>query len=104
DGNPSENSERVRACALQSLNHCLGCYHSPPEPVGGELKEKPQPLPASVQAPVAALKSTIQLSAYYTQLDKKPMAEVVERARKVAAAASNNVPLTPKPTEPCLRE
>ncbi|OAI55096.1 hypothetical protein AYO44_02860 [Planctomycetaceae bacterium SCGC AG-212-F19] len=104
DGNPSENSERVRACALQSLNHCLGCYRSPPEPVGGEQKEKPQPLPPSVQAPVEALKSKIQLSAYYMQLDKKPMAEVVARARQVAAAASPTGPLAPRPSENSFRE
>jgi hypothetical protein len=104
DGNPSENSERVRACALLALNHCLCCYRSPAEPVEGEEKEKPQPLPAAVQGQVAAVKSGLQLSAYYQTVEKKPMADVVARARKVAAAASGSGPLAPRPTETCLRD
>ena len=117
DGNPSENSERVRACALASLNHCLCCYRSPAEPVDGDEKEKaqpltgaagqrlqPQPLPAALQGPLAAFKGSLQLTPYYAKVDKKPMAVVVARARKVAEAASGSGPLAPRPTETCFRD
>jgi hypothetical protein len=114
DGNPSENSERVRACALAALNHCLCCYRSPPEPFQGEDKEKapppsaqrlqPQPLPAGVQASLAAFNGSAGLSPYYAMVETKPMAVVVARARKVAEAASGSGPLAPKPTETCFRD
>lgn len=113
DGNPSENSERVRTCALASLNHCLCCYRSPPEPVQAEDKEKappaaqrlqPQPLPAGVQSSLAAFNGSAGLSPYYTMVERQPMAVVVTRARKVAEAASGSGPLAPHASQTCIRD
>jgi hypothetical protein len=45
DGNPSENSARVKAAATEALAHCLSCYH---ETATEEPKEKPKEPPETI--------------------------------------------------------
>src|SRR5947209_3506050 len=40
DGNPAELSQRVKALAVKSLNHCTHCFVEIQKPAGGP-KEKP---------------------------------------------------------------
>ncbi len=95
DGNPSENSPRVRASAEAALSHCLACYteivpvppdgkkiegpggiERPPLPPGGSAKT-PDKLPGISKAPV-------QPGDYYKQVEARSKQEVVEEARTVA--------------------
>jgi hypothetical protein len=84
DGNPSENSERVKAAAMMALQHCLVCYVEEIEP---KRPEKP-PKPATQPAAVKELNLDLQPIAYYVQLDGKPAAEVTANARQVIAEAT----------------
>ena len=44
DGNPVENSPRVRAAACLALKHCLACYQGvPAAPTEAERPEAPPP-------------------------------------------------------------
>lgn len=93
DGNPSENSDRVRFLALAALHHCLECYVKivPVDPTNsGKESAKPlaritpQPLPAAVHNSLGFGK----LPPYYAQVERTPLAEVVNRARQVAQTAT----------------
>lgn len=66
DGNPSENSPRVKAAALAALEHCVKCYSEAlPEPVAPEKGPPPKPLAAlePLPTPVATVGSDPLLKA-----------------------------------------
>jgi hypothetical protein len=92
DGNPAETCERVKAAAYTSLQHCLACFS---EEVPGEVKKGPEvPVPEKVipekVSPVSASEGDKNeiFSAYYRNLDKKPMSATVEEARKASESFS----------------
>jgi hypothetical protein len=111
DGNPSENSARVRQAAEEALNHCLACYSevvpapsapvkppptpertNPPRPEGG-------PSPEGTRRPVAALEGgDIQCVAYYQHMENRPLADVVTDARRVLAKARDEAGMDSIPT------
>jgi hypothetical protein len=84
DGNPSEPSERVRAAAERSLEHCLVCFKEVvKEP------ERPERPPASPPRPAAALPvglraTNLQLVAAVAPPDDG-MAQTVANARRAVA-------------------
>src|SRR5262249_48040084 len=93
DGNPSENSERVKAAALFSLQKCLACISmAPPVPVEvgpepipppeGETPRKTKPEGERPPAAIGALNRS--LPPYYKRLHKVPMTEVLDNARRTA--------------------
>jgi hypothetical protein len=94
DGNPSENSERVKAMAMLALQHCLVCFVDEEEPKPPELPKKPPPAKVPPPpAPTADLDYELPNLAYYDNLDRVPVGQVLLEARKVAQAAP------PKPTD-----
>jgi hypothetical protein len=93
DGNPSENSPRVRAAALAALHHCLDCYSEVlPEP----QKPEPAPPPAPAGAPVASGTGVQQTNAVLRPVDE--MTAAVDAARQVLAHAERQPPLPPPMT------
>ncbi|MBL8800308.1 MAG: hypothetical protein JNM56_40890 [Planctomycetia bacterium] len=100
DGNPPENSERVRNAALVSLHHCLSCYHDIQlvDPNAGRPKEGPVTANPSKRDEVDETKSKIKLPAHYVEVEKKPFADVVANARRVAKAAESEKEVNVLPT------
>jgi hypothetical protein len=100
DGNPPENSDRVRAAALVSLHHCLGCYHDIQlvDPNAGRVKEVPVSANQPKRDEMDETKSKIKLPAHYVEVEKKPIAEVVANARRVAKAAEAETEVHVLPT------
>lgn len=94
DGNPSENSDRVKAAALAALQRCLACYTEDEEP---PPLEKPPPKPPAKPPgkPVAGLEVRPEFLLYYDAVAKKPSAEVLDNARRVLASKSASVPAQP---------
>jgi hypothetical protein len=87
DGNPGETCERVKAAAYTSLQHCLACFS---QEVPGDIKKGPEvPVPEKVQ-PTAAVGDDDKpiFTAYYRNLDKKPMSQTIEEARKASESFS----------------
>jgi hypothetical protein len=96
DKKPAEVSPRVKAAAEIALQHCLECYkeivpakEKEKEPEGGTKPKGPEtappPAPGAPPAPAARLDSAVQQTAYYDQVDSKPMPEIVINARRVLA-------------------
>lgn len=89
DGNPAETCERVKAAAYTSLQHCLSCFS---QEVPGDVKKGPEvPVPEKpekVQPTAGADGETPIFTAYYRNLDKKPMAQTIEEARKASESFS----------------
>lgn len=79
DGNPPENSQRVRMQALTSLQHCLSCYKEKTEPVRPEFPGNVLPKPADMGA-AKAIPEDFQLVSYYMNLDKTPSTVILSRA------------------------
>lgn len=79
DGNPAENSQRVRMQALNSLQHCLSCYKEKTEPVRPEFPGGTLPKPADMGA-AKAIPEDFQLVTYYMNLDKTPSMAILSRA------------------------
>lgn len=100
DGNPPENSDRVRAAALVSLHHCLSCYHDIQlvDPNAGRIKEVPVGANQPQRDEAAEAKSKIKLPVHYVEVEKKPLAEVVANARRVAKAAEAETEVHVLPT------
>jgi hypothetical protein len=95
DGNPTENSERVKAAAAASLAHCLACLADvvpltlePPTKV--PVKEGPREGPKEGPEKLTATPAT-----YYEQVQKAPLQDVVSVARRTLEKA--NVPIAPNP-------
>lgn len=75
DGNPSENSPRVKAAALVALHHCVDCYVEPlPEPVRPEKAPLPKP---------DAGGSTVEKTDTPTSSSRESMADLVADARRL---------------------
>jgi hypothetical protein len=79
DGNPAENSERVRQQAINSLQHCLICYKEKSNPVRPELPGEPPVKPKEVGAATNSDKD-FQLAAYYVNLEKAPASTIIANA------------------------
>lgn len=82
DGNPSENSERVKAAALAALQRCLTCYTDEDEPTPPEAPPKKPPAKPPAK-PVAGLDSKPECLVYYDEVDKMPSLGVLNEARRV---------------------
>lgn len=94
DGNPSENSERVKAAALGALQRCLACYKEDEEPP--PLEKPPAKPPAKPPSkPVADLEVRPEFLLYYDAVAAKPSVEVLDNARRVLASKSATVPAPP---------
>lgn len=98
DGNPSENSERVKAMALAGLQHCLMTYVDEEEPKPPELPRKPPPekVPPAPAAAAAAAEWYDGLPlpnlAYYDGLDRVPVADTILAAKKMVQTAASTPP------------
>src|SRR5438552_17198002 len=68
DANPYENSERVKAAAAGSLQHCLACYEERPQ---RPEVPKPKPEQPAQEKPTAMQNNAIQLTTYYVQADQR---------------------------------
>lgn len=78
DGNPSENSPRVKAAAMAALQHCIDCYSEQlPEP------ERPERAPV----PKAVADGRIQPVA-----EADPLAKAVANARRILADSRRRQP------------
>jgi hypothetical protein len=92
DGNPSENSERVRMQAQIALTHCLECV---PQKVDTDNKEKPNiEKPGGKNAngtsqTNAATAATAQLASYYGNEKPRTQSQIIEDARRALEAANN---------------
>jgi hypothetical protein len=102
DGNPSENSDRVRWAAEAALTNCLARVCTAPaveppqvEPVTPE-KPKPEVEPPQkkkkeeVEKPGGVTQADSQLPEYYAHLAKVPFQEVVARAERTLAEMHKN--------------
>lgn len=110
DGNPSETSERVRAVAMGSLQHCLGCYESvetvpevpaPPPPVlerreRGPVERVPAPLPPPQPLPPSGAPPVPGFS-YYDHLENRSIAQVVSDARRSVDKLTHQLPAQETP-------
>ncbi len=94
DGNPSENSARVRMAAEFALNHCL---ETVPQKIeggektnGGEKKSQkaPEKLPEKTAQQGEASEEHIHLTAYYAKQQSRPWGQVIEEARRAMEKAS----------------
>lgn len=90
DGNPSENSERVKAAALGALQHCVACYCD--EDFEPQRPEKPPT--GTKPPPLAELKNDPNRLAYYNRLDEHPSEEILANARRALAATAVVIPQT----------
>jgi hypothetical protein len=108
DGNPYENSERVRMAAEVALMHCVSVAPVKVEggektgETGGEKKseKKPDKLPekAAQQGEVGE-DQHLQLAAYYVKQQSLPWAQIIEEARRaVDKAGSMQAQTTTLPT------
>jgi hypothetical protein len=82
DGNPSENSPRVRAMAAAALQNCLA-FHYHPTPLPPEVPQRPEQPVLDQQSRAGG----VQLTAYYTQIAGKPMGQAISEAQRALAAA-----------------
>jgi hypothetical protein len=81
DGNFAETSERVRAAAAAALAHCLSCFAE----VREKLPDEPSrhvSLPPGRKAQTAAAPDVPGFTDYYRQVDRVPMSEWVEAAKR----------------------
>jgi hypothetical protein len=109
DGNPSENSERVKAAAYFALGRCLATVPlAPPAEVMPEqgppppILEKPrETIPPPETAPRAEGKVSAVLPAYYQRLESSRKDQVIARARQTLAMSSVSLPV---PTQPRTNE
>ena len=110
DGNPGEDSPRVRAAATGALQHCLACYVAiapppplpPPTPLAPPKEELPPgerspvkvlplvPAPPAVptpvppgMAPVAGAQRFVRPATYHAPVQERTMEQVVQEARLV---------------------
>jgi hypothetical protein len=85
DSNPVELSERVKAAAELSLQHCLECYREIVPAKTGPERTKP---PEGGTPPPPMADANVKQTAFEEQLQNKPSAEVIENARRVLAEAT----------------
>ncbi|MFI4874373.1 MAG: HEAT repeat domain-containing protein [Blastopirellula sp. JB062] len=78
DGNPSENSPRVRIMAVEALTHCIDC---------GQLFERPEQNYDRPEFPEGALPvNQTALTAYYQKATQRSSDELLAAARQTVAA------------------
>jgi len=82
DGNPSENSLRVRAAAAEALAHCSS---APIESIPPQPPERPEPVPPEVPSPALpdvppAIGS--RSDQYYNRADQMPRETLLAQARE----------------------
>lgn len=97
DGNPSENSERVKAMALMALQHCLLTYVEEDEPKPPEVPKTPAPPKVPPPPPTAAAEwegLPLPNMAYYDNLDRAPASETIAAAKKALEVANAAPPKT----------
>jgi hypothetical protein len=96
DGNPSENSERVKSMALLALQHCLLTYVDEEEPKQPEVPRVPGPPKVPPPPPPAASAEWEGLPlpnmAYYDNLERVPASETIAAAKKALQVASASPP------------
>ncbi len=90
DDNPSETSPRVRSAAFTALNSCLCKVKLPPTPPAPT--ESPAEVPDPIGARGAKTSASVILTAYYSKLEERTLAEVVASAKKTASAAAKRGP------------
>lgn len=88
DGNPSENSERVKATALAALQRCLACYVDEDEPERLEKPPKKPKTPPAKPSPAAGIEIDAERLAYYDDVAHKPSREVLDQARRTLTQAA----------------
>jgi hypothetical protein len=108
DGNPYENSERVRMAAEVALMHCVSVAPIKVEggektgETGGEKKseKKPDKSPEkTAQQGEVGEEQHLQLTAYYVKQQSRPWAQIIEEARRaVDKAESMQTQTTTLPT------
>lgn len=90
DGNPSENSPRVRMTAVEALVTCVSC---------GQLFERPEQNYDRPEFPEGALPGiSTTLNAYYQDAQKKSTDELLAAARQTVNAFRSIAPPQPSPT------
>lgn len=83
DGNPSENSPRVKEAAFASLQRCLACYtEEDAEPHRPEKPEKP----GGEKASTTGLDADMQHLAYYVEIGRRPSEPLLANARRLVAS------------------
>lgn len=92
DGNPSENSLRVRAAAAEALSRCA---MNPPEPIAPRPPERPEPVRPELPPPISLerIDPAVRRTEYYEVADRTPRAVLVTRARRAVAQVAS----LPKP-------
>ncbi|MGA7440067.1 MAG: hypothetical protein WBW32_18235 [Luteibacter sp.] len=78
DGNPSENSPRVRIMAVEALTHCIDC---------GQLFERPEENYDRPEFPEGALPvNKVALTGYYRQAAQRSSDELLAAARQTVSS------------------
>ncbi|WP_161603281.1 HEAT repeat domain-containing protein [Blastopirellula marina] len=78
DGNPSENSPRVRIMAVEALTHCIDC---------GQLFERPEDNYDRPEFPEGALPvNKVALTGYYLKASQRSSDELLAAARKTVSS------------------
>jgi hypothetical protein len=95
DGNPSEDSDCVKAAAEGALAHCLAVVTIEPEMVQPIEEKPPVEKPPAERPPVdkpPTARANVFLPPYYAKLEGKPTKQVIEEARSALAAAAKRMP------------
>jgi hypothetical protein len=101
DGNPSENSERVRAAAFVALQNCLAAQEPAPaeKPIEKPTEKPPEkPIEKPIEKPMenpgqgamAPATGGGHFTAYYKQVDAQSRDQVVKRAKEALKQAESN--------------
>jgi hypothetical protein len=104
DGNPAENSERVKDSAMAALQHCLCCYSEkvPVKKEEGPIKERPRVEGESTGSldprlsPTAGIHespegpASMKLTAFYQEAKGRSLEEIVKHGREVVLASKFN--------------
>lgn len=94
DGNPSENSPRVRAAAAEAL---MRCAMVPTEPIKPMPPERPEPVPPELPPAISLerIDEAVNRSEYYYEVvERTPRSVLVARARQAVAELAR-VPRSP---------
>lgn len=89
DGNPSENSLRVRAAAAAALSRCA---MAPPEPIKPRPPERPEPVQPELPPAISLERidpAVGRTEYFYQTAERTPRAVLVARARQAMAQVSS---------------
>jgi hypothetical protein len=94
DGNPAENSERVKSTAAIALEHCCSCFveveEKTQETIEPSPKVEPSPTPPSPRP--EEKKTALDPTNYNTQVEKMSDKAVLDLARKALSKVLNGQP------------